>query len=306
MITVAGESIVDVVHYPDGRVQRSPGGSPANVAVGLARLGRDVQLLTHFGDDPDGQMLAAAFSHDGVQVHGAGTGTTSTATAHLDERGIARYTFDLVAAPARHETAPLTGQCLHTGSLAALAPANTAATSRLLQRARGKMTVSFDPNCRPELMGEAARAQAVVHELLPLCDVVKVSDEDLAWLHPGQDTDAVARDWLQRGPALVVVTRGGEGCFALNDAGRVEAAAKFVRVVDTVGAGDSFTAALLDALSRAGALGAAASSRIQRLSAADLDAVLRWAVTAAGITCGRSGANPPLRADMHGTGAALT
>ncbi|WP_345713776.1 PfkB family carbohydrate kinase, partial [Kineococcus glutinatus] len=273
MITVLGESLVDVVRSADGRVRRHPGGSPANVAVGLARLGHGVRLRTAFGDDADGALLAAAFERDGVQVLRAVTAATSTATAHLDATGAAGYEFSLLPDPDPQLPAEL-GECLHTGSLAALVPAAAERSAALLRAARGRAAVSFDPNCRPALMGEPADVRARVAEHVAASDVVKASAEDVAWLHPGEDVRAVARRWAGLGPALVVVTDGGAGCTAVAAAGEVAVPALPVAVADTVGAGDSFTSALLDALSRRGALGADSRERIARLDAAEIADVL--------------------------------
>ena len=300
MITVAGESLVDVVSHADGRTERSPGGSPANVAVGLARLGHDVRFLTRYGDDDDGRVLAGHLQRAGVRVVGAGSGRTSTATARLDEHGSATYEFDLVPpAVASSAAAPLTGECLHVGSLGALAPDATDDALALVRRGRGGRAVSFDPNCRPGLIGSPARAREAVREFLRLSDVVKASDEDLSWLHPGREPLDVAREWLAEGPALVVVTRGGDGCLAVTATGDVAVPSVPVDVVDTVGAGDSFMAALLDALSRAGVLGGEVRDSISRLPGQDVAQALRWAAAAAAITCGRPGADPPTTAELR-------
>ena len=317
MITVVGESLVDVVHHPDGHVQRHPGGSPANVAVGLARLGQDVQLLTSFGADADGRLLAESFARDGVQVRASTSAATSTATAYLDASGAATYTFDLVDDPADEADAarsasdstaasdssmaalptPL-GSCLHTGSLAALSPASRRRIRQLMAQARGRASTSFDPNCRPALMGSAEQTRGAVEDYLSLSDVVKVSEEDLAWLYPGQDPHVIARRWVREGPTLVVVTLGGRGCFATTWTSQASAPALQVDVVDTVGAGDSFSAALLDTLDTLGVLGGDTQARIADLSVADLESVLLRAVTAAAITCSRPGADPPTAADL--------
>ena len=315
MITVVGESLIDVVHHPDGRVQRSAGGSPANVALGLARLGQDVQLLTSFGADDDGRLLRETLTRDGVQVHATTSTATSTATAHLDDSGAATYTFNLVNDPADDpaddpleagggmsgtSTSLLSkpGTCLHTGSLAALSPASRNRIHRLLVDAKPRTATSFDPNCRPTLMGSAEQARTAVEDYLGLSDIVKVSDEDLAWLYPGKDPHDVARHWLTRGPALVVLTLGSRGCFATTRTCETHVPSLTVDVADTVGAGDSFTAALLDTLDTLDVLGAEASNKLPELSVADLESVLLRAVSAAALTCSRPGANPSTTAEL--------
>ena len=260
-VLVVGEALIDIVRRAGGRSAEHPGGSPANVALGLGRLGRVVSLLSRFGLDARGTSIAVRLAASNVVVVPGSrtTAPTSTATAVLDEHGAARYTFDLDwrLPPAEELESVLTGaRALHTGSLAAfLAPGGDAVLD-LVRSASGRTTVSFDPNARPGLMGEAARGSGAGRTVRRASDVVKVSDEDVAWLAPGEDPVSVAAGWLALGPSVVVVTRGAEGATGLAAAGRVDVQAPPVEVVDTVGAGDAFTAGLLDALAAADLLGA--------------------------------------------------
>ncbi|MGM7422243.1 PfkB family carbohydrate kinase, partial [Cellulosimicrobium sp. CpK407] len=159
-------------------------------------------------------------------------------------------------------------------------------------------TITYDPNARPALMGDPADARARIEALVALADVVKVSDEDLAWLVPGTDPVAVARDWLALGPALVVVTYGGEGALALTAAGEQRVTAPRVEVVDTVGAGDSFMGALLDGLWDAGLLGADRRDALRAVDTATLTRLLERCAAVAAVTVSRAGANPPRRAEL--------
>ena len=168
----------------------------------------------------------------------------------------------------------------------------------LVRRARGRLTVSYDPNARPVLMGNAGPARERVERFVAAADVVKVSDEDLAWLAPSSDPADVAQDWLALGPALVVVTRGGDGATGVCAAGRVDVPAPRIQVVDTVGAGDAFMAGLLDALARAGLLGAERSEALHGISTEALTVAARRAARVAAITCTRPGADPPTRAEL--------
>ena len=154
--------------------------------------------------------------------------------------------------------------------------------------------MSFDPNVRPLLMGPPAEVLAVVHELLAVADVVKASDEDVAWLYPADTPAAVARRWLGLGPSLVAITLGPDGVLAVGSAaGQVERPAVPVTVVDTVGAGDAFMAALVAGLGERHLLGRPQSGRLAALAGAELEAVLDGAALAAALTCARLGADPP-------------
>lgn len=298
-VLVVGEALVDIVHRLDGTQEEHPGGSPTNVALGLARLGRRARLLTRIGDDDRGRTIRTHLETSGVLLEPGSVvaGPTSTATAMIDETGAATYEFaldwDLPA-----DVAIESANALHTGSISAfLAPGGDAVVA-LLERVAGSLTITYDPNTRPPLMGDARAARARVERIVALADVVKASDEDLAWLCPGADPAAVARGWLELGPAVVVVTRGGSGSIGVTRAGQVEVAAPQVDVVDTVGAGDSFMSALLDHLAGAGLLGA---QRREALRAASLDEVrvmLEHAVRIAAVTCSRAGANPPTRSEL--------
>jgi fructokinase len=302
-VLVVGEALIDIVRRADGRTAEHPGGSPANVALGLGRLGRVVSLLSRFGLDARGTSIAVRLAASNVVVV-PGTRTTaatSTATAVLDEHGAASYTFDLNwrLPPADELEGPLTGaRALHTGSLAAFLPPGGDAVLDLVRSASGRTTVSFDPNARPALMGDPTAARERVEQFVRAVDIVKVSDEDLGWLAPGEDPAVVAADWLALGPSLVVVTRGAEGATGLAAAGRVDVQAPPVEVVDTVGAGDAFTAGLLDALAAADLLGAEHAEELRAIETGGLAASLRHAARVAAVTCSRSGADPPTRTEL--------
>lgn len=304
-VLVVGEALVDIVR-PDGAEaadgEEHPGGSPANVALGLARLGRDVTLLSRIGDDDRGVRVRRHLEASGVRL-AQGTvapGRTSTATALLDPDGVARYDFDLDwQLPAQVD--PGAARALHTGSIAAFLQPGGDAVRDLVERAHGTLTVSYDPNARPALMGDAAPARRRVEAFVALADVVKVSDEDLAWLAPGEDPEEVARRWLATGPAVVVLTRGGDGASGFCAAGAVSVRAPRIQVVDTVGAGDAFMAALLDHLAGARLLGGGETrGRLRAVDTAAMEAMVRHAVQVAAVTCTRPGADPPTRTELAG------
>lgn len=296
---VVGESLIDVVRRLDGTVDEHPGGSPMNVAIGLGRLGRPVDLLTWFGPDARGTALRDHIAESAVHVVDGsdGAAATSVAIATLDETGAATYTFDL------DWQVPATDGLLddvvvvHSSTIgAALAPGGEAVLD-LLSRARASATVTYDPNVRPALLGDGAHE--LIERLVTLADVVKVSDEDLAWYEPGIASGAIATDWASRGPGLVVVTRGSEGVLAVTSAGLVvEVPSRRVVVADTVGAGDSFMSGLIDGLWTAGLLGADRRDAVGRIDEATLVGILERCAEIAGITVSRAGANPPWAAEL--------
>ncbi|MQS10855.1 carbohydrate kinase [Streptomyces kaniharaensis] len=279
---VIGECVADVVRTDGAPDRVHPGGSPANVAFGLARLGRSATLLTQLGDDAHGRLIRAHLESAGVTVRADEVARTPSAVVELDCDGRAQYAFDIgwTLPPAELPCPP--GH-LHLGSIAAVTEPGAAAVLDLVERWRGRASVSYDPNVRPALMGERTGAVRRVERCVALSEVVKASDEDLDWLYPGEDPESVARHWLTLGPAVVAVTRGAAGAFALTaDGTREEAAAVVVPVADTVGAGDSFMAAFLHA----------------RAAGSPLPACLTHAVTAAALTVSRPGANPPTVAEL--------
>jgi fructokinase len=288
--------------------EAAPGGSPANVAVALARLGVPARLLARIADDMLGRRIREHLTRNGVQLDHAVTATeqTSLAMVAVGPDGGASYDFRVTGTadwqwtPDELEGA-LDGPvvALHSGSLALTTPPGAAVLRDLIARAAASVTISYDPNCRPLLMGEPARVLEGVHELLAVADVVKVSAEDLEWLLPGRSPEELVDDWLARGPAIVAVTLGGDGVLAGTASGiRTRRPGVPVTVVDTVGAGDTFSAALLAGLHRRGLLGAAARPALRAVDAETFDALLDEAARAAAITCSRRGADPPTAADL--------
>jgi fructokinase len=295
-VLVVGEALVDLVQRVDGSVDEAPGGSPANVALTLGRLGRHPELLTSLGDDDRGRTVRGWLEESGVRVVGATAGHTSTATAVLDASGAASYEFDLAWTVDAGLAGP--ADVVHVGSIATVIEPGATEVARLVAERRETATISFDPNVRPALIDDAATARARVEQLVTLADVVKVSDEDLLWLHPDRSLDEAAAAWLAAGPALVVVTLGGDGALALTDSGRITIPAPTTTVVDTVGAGDTFMGALLDGLIEADLVGADRRQALRDVPAGLLERVLRRSADAAAITVSRPGANPPTLAEL--------
>ncbi|WP_329577487.1 carbohydrate kinase [Kitasatospora sp. NBC_01250] len=291
---VIGECVADIVRTPGRPDVTHPGGSPANVAYGLGRLGHPTALLTQLGTDRLGELITAHLRSAGVELltDGRPPAATPSAIVTLDDRGRADYTFDIhwsLAPTALAVTAPH----VHFGSLAALLAPGAEATAALVAGLRAGATVSYDPNIRPALLSSPTEVRARVERCVALSDLVKASDEDLQWLYPGRSPEQAAAHWLTLGPALVLVTRGGAGALAVTRDARAEGPATAAEVVDTVGAGDSFMSATLDALAARALLGAAARASLRSLTGATLAAVLRHAGAAAAVTVSRAGANPP-------------
>lgn len=299
---VVGEALIDVVSR-DGVSTAHPGGSPMNVAVGLARLGVPALLHTAIGADAHGDLVRAHLEASGVLLTGGSTtaGTTSVAEASIDGSGAAHYLFDIEWAP-QPLPADTGHTVVHTGSIAAVLEPGRASVRRIVDARRASATISFDPNVRPRLMGDHDTALAGVRDFVSLADVVKASDEDVDWLYPGRDPGEVAAEWLELGPAIVVVTRGGEGALAVARSGRVDVPAPRTELVDTVGAGDSFMAAMIAALEVRSLTGAGRRADLRAVDAGTLAEVVAFAARCAAITVGRAGANPPWLGELDGIG----
>ena len=308
MFVVVGEALIDLVGQRGGRTLAAhPGGSPANVALGLARLGVPVTLKTRLGRDAFGEMISAHLEASGVLVDGGPEGGVSTSLAIATlAAGIASYDFRIDWDVGPLAPLPIEARCLHTGSLATVLPPGEASVVDLVEREhkRGRVTVSYDPNVRPALLGDAAQARPDIERLVALSDVIKVSDEDLRWLYPNRRDEDVAQAWLASGPALVVVTRGGAGVYAVSAGLELHRQAVPIDLVDTVGAGDSFTSGLLDGLHRADLVSGARRDALAAIDEATLGSVLDAAALIAAITCSRPGADPPTRAEVDAALAA--
>jgi fructokinase len=302
MFVVVGEALVDLVGQRGGRTfVAHPGGSPANVALGLARLNVPVALMTRLGHDALGEMIFEHLRASGVRVNGgpAQAISTSLAIATL-AAGAASYDFRIEWDMPTLAPLPIEARCLHTGSLATALPPGNVSVIDLVERERrrGRVTISYDPNVRPALLGDAARARTGIERLVALSDVVKVSDEDLQWLYPDQPDERVAQRWLGSGPALVVVTRGGMGVYAVCAGLELHRPAVSIELVDTVGAGDSFTSGLLEALHQADLIGGSRREAVAAIDESTLASVVDAAALTAAITCSRPGADPPTRAEV--------
>jgi fructokinase len=304
---VIGEAVIDIVERRGQAAGEHIGGSPLNVAVGLARLGRDVDFLTHIGNDTHGRRIANYLHAAGAQlVPGSETATrTPTARAIVGDNGSASYVFDLdwqlFGRPVM--TPPLV---VHTGSIAAVHEPGCLAVAALIDTYHASATVTFDPNVRPALIADRKLAQERIEHLVERSDVVKISEEDLYWIDPDHPPERIAQAWLALGPAIVTVTMGDRGTVAVCADGVARVPARPVQVVDTIGAGDAFMVGLIDALWGLGLLGA---DRRAELRAIDLDALtvaLEAASLSSALTVTRAGADLPDRAALDAAAAAKT
>jgi fructokinase len=296
---VIGESLIDIVERDGQITAEHVGGSPLNVAVGLARLGRDVDFLTRIGDDPYGQRVAEYVNAAGVQLVSGSRAADRTATARaaVGADGSADYVFDL---DWQLSGTPMVAPPLfvHTGSIAAVQEPGCLAVAALVDTYRVSATTTFDPNVRPSLIADRELARERIEHLVERSDIVKVSDEDLRWIDPDRPPEQVAQAWLALGPAIVAMTMAGQGAAAACAAGEVRVPARPVRVVDTVGAGDAFMVGLIDALWARGLLGAQRRAELAEIDLDALTAALEAASEVAALTVTRGGADLPDRAAL--------
>ena len=304
LILVAGEALVDLIPSPGdpSLLQAVLGGSPYNTAIGLGRLGAPTAYAGRLSTDANGDRFAQALEASGVGLAHVTRAKAPSPLAYVTPGTAAsgpRYAFYL-RATAYDGPSPLPVKWpaeaahLHVGSFAALAGKSGVATLAALKLAKRHASTSFDPTIRPFVLPSRQSVVPMVEERVKLSSIVKVSDEDLAWLYPGRDPRESATDWSRRGPKLLVLTRGDKGAAAF--AGNVYAAqaAPPIKLVDTVGAGDSFMSALLAIINEDKALGPGFTSPTE----ATLNRWLAFAIKAAAITCARKGADPPRRGDV--------
>ncbi|MBF4564005.1 carbohydrate kinase [Plantibacter sp. VKM Ac-2876] len=290
-VLVVGEALIDIIERDDVRTEHV-GGSPANVALALGRLGHDSTLMTDIADDARGLRITEHLRASGVEVLHGDSERTSTARATLHEDGSAAYAFDLTWNPPTAR--PVTADHLHTGSIATYVEPGSSTVIELLEALPANVTRSVDANIRPALAGDHRDVLARFERVAAACDIVKLSDEDADWLYPTMQLDDVLTRLLALRSQLAVVTRGSDGLLLASAVARVAVPAARVDVVDTIGAGDSAMGAILDGAFRQG-LGAPKGMLLDEPS---LRVIGHWAARVAGITASRAGADPPTRAEI--------
>jgi fructokinase len=308
MIVVCGEALMDVFdagatatgQVLDARI----GGSPYNVALGLARLGQPAAFCGAVSTGFLGERLMRSLADEGIDTACVQrtSAPTSVCIVGLDARGVPAYDFygergadrrlDAAAALA---ALPASTRALQFGSYAMVVEPVGSAQRALVEHAQGTRLIAYDPNVRLTVEPDLSRWRATLDWMLPRTHLLKISDEDLSLLYPGLTPDAAAAQWLARGVRTVVVTRGSEGALGFCGAARASVPTVPVPVVDTVGAGDTFQAALLTWLAEHGRL---SIDGVSTLDVHALEAMLGFAARAAAITCSRRGADLPRRGEL--------
>jgi fructokinase len=308
VVTVIGEALIDLVPVgaPD-RYQARPGGSPFNVAIGLARLGHRTALMARLADNAFGRLLREHAAAEGIDLSCAphAKEPTTLAIVSMDAHAQASYDFyhqgtsDWQWSAAETSRLPAETAVLHIGSAASWTPPGDlhiqAAASRL--RADGNVLISYDPNVRPALLEDPIRARTLIERTVATTHLVKASREDIDWLYPHTSVDQVAARWLGLGALMVIVTDGARGAHLMRAGSpALHRPGRQVAVADTVGAGDAFTAGMLGALIRAGLH----TPGLLKSSPADaLAAALDEAILVSAMTCERIGADPPVALPRH-------
>jgi fructokinase len=299
-IWVCGEVLIDLIPGADGVRVPHVGGGPANTAKALARLGHDVQFIDGISSDQYGVMSRNELLDDEVKLDLAlnSDKPTCLAIVSLAENGGASYEFEIdgtatfdfsidwLPDPSRYKP-----NVLHIGTLVTVIQPGADVLYDWAIRVAEFAPIVFDPNIRPAVMGDRDKYQMAVEKWAAISSVIKVSDDDMAWLYPDQKYQDVAQRWISDGAALVVITRGADGLLGITADGAVEVPGVKIEVADTVGAGDTVGAIIVEAMIEKGIL---------NLTDEVLKATLHRAAVAAGITCSRKGAQPPYKHELKG------
>jgi fructokinase len=303
VIVVCGEALMDVIIGADGSRQPVPGGGPFNTARALARLGVPTAFLGRLSDDAFGQQLASELVEAGASLALASRGPepTTVALAKVDLEGVARYELQIEGTSAPNLTPAMLPErlgpnveALHVGTLGLVLEPMATTLVELVRREQGRRPVMVDPNIRAQLIPDRSRYRCRLEDdLFPAGTIVKASEQDLAWLYPDMDVEAACARVLERGPCLVVATLGADGAFGLTRLGRAHVSVPPVDVVDTIGAGDVFGAALLAWLH---------DHQLLRtdlcLTTSMLESAVAFACLAASWSCTHTGAASPSRRNL--------
>jgi len=298
-IWVCGEVLIDLIPRGDKKVA-IVGGGPANTAKALALLGFDSYFIDGISTDAYGQKAKAELLYDGVNLKYAHftDKPTCTADVSLDAEGVASYVFTIDGSATfdfSHDWLPdpleIKPAVLQIGTLATIVEPAASILHEWALKVAEVAPVVFDPNIRSSVMSDRDKYQAAVAKWTAISAVIKVSEDDLAWLFPERDQLDVAAQWLGEGAALVIITKGSYGLIGITAQGSVTVPGVKVEVADTVGAGDTVGAIVVEAIVERG---------LASLHGEVLREVLTRAAKAASITCSRAGANPPTRAEIEG------
>ncbi len=307
MLMSCGDALIDFlpVTSTDGRDAIVPvvGGSCLNIAVGMARLGGPAAFVGGISTDLFGRMIADHAIASRVELRHACRSADQTTLAFVRTvDGEPHYAFYDEGTASRNWTHHRGSiafddvEAVHVGSTTLIHEKSAAETLAMVEEARGSATISFDPNCRPSLVVDKTRYVTRMRAFVAAADIVRMSDVDFEFLYGGMDCADRAQALIAAGVGLVVVTRGARGAQAWHGkAGLIEVEAPSVEIVDTIGAGDSFQAALLFALR---AIGRIEVNALAQADSDDLRRALSFAASCAAFTCGRAGAEPPRQADV--------
>ncbi len=302
MIVVCGEALIDMISNGDGTQKSAPGGGPFNTARALARLGVPTAFLGRLSNDVFGRELAELLKADGasLQLASFGSEPTTIAMAEVDSDGFAEYQFQVQGTSAPNLTPEMVPErfgpevtALHFGTLGLVLEPMASTLVQLMISQRGRRLVMLDPNIRIGLVPDS-EYRDLLHVAISQSTIVKASEADLAWLYPGLGHEEAADRILSEGVSLVVVTLGARGAFGAHRGARLTVDAPHVEVVDTIGAGDAFGAALMAWLYDHHLLSVDLS-----LSPDEVRAALEFACLVAALACTRAGADPPTRADLQ-------
>jgi fructokinase len=299
-VWVCGEALIDLIPVTPGSDQRQviPGGGPANTAHALARLDIPTEFIGGLSDDQYGQRMRSEFiaGRVGLTFTPEHQLPTCLAIVSIDLDGGATYEFKIdgtatfaFATENLPDPKVIQPEAIYIGTLATIIEPGASILKDWVIQAKGYAPIIYDPNIRSSVISDRSRYQEVVKEWVKLSNVVKASEDDLAWLYPGIDPLEIARSWVSQGVQLVVITKGENGIVGVTDNQEVSIRGVKVDVIDTVGAGDTVGAVLVEALVEFG---------LEKLTSELLSHTLHRAALAAAITCSRAGANPPTKAEL--------
>lgn len=311
MFLCCGDALFDLFEVQDGRgpasvaLEGRVGGSPLNVALGLARLGHPSAFFTKVSGDLFGRRIRAFMQDEGIDQRFLVPTTrgTTLAVVSLTPEGTPHYDFHIEGTADRSidvadvpEHFPDDLSAIHIASYSTVTEPTASALLHLIGQESGRRFISYDPNIRATIEPDLDLWRERMARILPKATLVKASEEDLQQIHPGRSLDSILSDWMSAGPAIALVTRGENGAIAATAGGHeVQLPGVTVTVIDTVGAGDTFQAAALASLSEHGRL---SRDGVMAMSPGELEELVGFAIRAAAITCGRRGADLPRRADL--------
>ena len=297
---MCGEVLIDLIPGADGVRVAHVGGGPANTAKALARLGHDVHFIDGISTDEYGQMSRKELLDDEVKLDLAlkSDKPTCTAEVSLAADGGASYVFTIDGTATFDfneswlpDASRYKPQVLHIGTLVTIIEPASSVLYDWAVKVNEFAPIVFDPNIRPSVVGDRLRYAAAVEKWAAISSVIKLSDDDVKWLYPDQSFESVVQRWIAQGASVVVITRGSDGLIGFSSAGSVEMSGVKIEVADTVGAGDTVGAILVEAMVEKG---------LENLTGEVLKATLHRAAVAAGITCSRKGAQPPYKHELKG------